>query len=142
MSFAEGGGAVLQTVLSLLMAAGAVAFALLAALAAAGRADLRLAAAAFGVAMLAMGVDELAGALVAGWVPRGRPPTARVGRLVSLGAGLVLVSTGVVLIGLAWLPRPVLLVAVAVFVAGFALLLVGSHDRRRTEAARGGPDAE
>ena len=134
---------VLQTVLSLLMAAGAVAFALLAVLAAAGLADPRLAGAAFGVAVLAMGVDELAGAVVAGWVPRGRwqtppggRPTARAGRLSSLGAGLVLVSTGVVFIGVAWMPRPVLLAAVAVFVVGFALLLVGSYDRRQAEAGR------
>jgi hypothetical protein len=140
---------VFQTVLSLLMAAGAVAFALLAVLAAAGLADPRLAGAAFGVAVLAIGVDELAGVVVAGWVPRGRwqppqggRPTARVGRLLSLGAGLALVSTGVVFTGVAWMPRPVLLVAVAVFVVGFALLLVGSYDRRRAEAARGGPDAE
>src|SRR5579883_1725262 len=111
----------MQIVLSLLMTAGGLAFALLAVLAVAGLADPRLAGAAFGVAVLAMGVDELAGALVAGWVPRGRwqpppggRPAARVGRLLSLGAGLGLVSTGVVFIGVAWMPRPVLLMAVAV----------------------------
>jgi hypothetical protein len=80
-----------------------------------------------------------AGAVAA--APGGRPG-ARAGRLSSLGAGLVLGSTGAVSIGFAWVPRPVLLAAVAVFVAGFALLLAGSYDRRRAEAARGGPNAE
>lgn len=63
---------VLQAVLSRLMAAAGLAFVLLAVLAGAGLADPRLAAAAFGVAVLAAGADEVAGALVAGWVPRGR----------------------------------------------------------------------
>lgn len=136
-------------VVSLLMVAGGVAFGILAVLAATGLVDPLLAATAFGIAMLAMGVDELAGALVAGWVPRGcwqpspgRRPTARVGRLVSLGAGLVHAATGVVFIGIGWMPRPVLLAAVAVFVAGFVLLVAGSYDRRRAEAARAGTDAE
>src|SRR5262249_50749211 len=80
----------LRKTILLLMGAAGVAFALLAVLAAAGLADPRLAAAAFGVAVLAAGADEILGALVAGWVPRGRwrpPPggrrAARVGRLSS-----------------------------------------------------------
>ena len=133
----------------LVMAAGAVAFALLAVLAAAGLADPRLAAAACGVTWLAMGADELAGALIADWArgrwtpPAGGGPAVREGRLSSLGWGLVLVSAGALLIGLDRVPLTARLVGVAVFVVGFALGLVGqSYDRRRAAAARGGPDAE
>src|SRR5438046_2346687 len=119
----------LRKTILLLMAAGGVAFAVLAVLAAAGLADPRLAAVAFGVALIAMGADELAG--------------ARAGRLSSLGWGLVLVSAGALLIALDRVPLTARLVGVAVFAAGFALGLVGqSYDRRRAEAARGGPDAE
>jgi hypothetical protein len=138
-----------QVVIRVVTAAGAVAFALLGVLAAAGLADPRFAAAAFGVALLAVGADEVAGALVAGW-PRGRrgPPAGgrpplREGRLSSLGWGLSLVSAGSLLIGLDRVPVTARLAAVAVFVAGFALGVVGqSYDRRRAEAARGGPDAD
>ena len=57
----------LRKTILLLMGAAGVALAHLAVLAAAGLADPRLAAAAFGVALLAMGADELAGALAADW---------------------------------------------------------------------------
>src|SRR5205823_2405131 len=109
----------------------------------------RLADAAFGVALLAVGADGVAGALVADWprgwwksLPGGRP-TVRVGRLSSLGWGLLFGSVGALLIGLDRVPLPARLVALAVSVVGLALGLVGGfYDRRRAEAARGGPDAE
>jgi hypothetical protein len=133
----------------LLMAAGGAAFVLLAVPAAAGLAGPRLAVAAFGVAMLAAGADGVAGALVADWPrgwwqpPPGGRPAVRVGRLSSLGGGLVLGSAGALLIGLDRVPPPARLVAVAVLVVGLALALVGGpSDRRRADAARGGPDAE
>jgi hypothetical protein len=139
---------VLRKTIFMLMGAGAVAFAILAVLAAAGLADPRLAAAAFGVALLAGGVDGVAGALVPDW-PRGwEPPAAgrpavRVGRLSSLGGGLALVSAGALLIGLDRVPLTARWAAVAVFMTGSALALVGgSSDRRRAGAARGGPDTE
>jgi hypothetical protein len=130
------------------MGAAGMTFALLAVLAATGLADPRLAAAAFGLALLAAGADGVAGALVAGWPrepwappPGGRP--VRAGRLSSLVWGLVLGSVGALLIGLDRVPQPSRLVAGAVAVVGLALTLVGqSYDRRRVEAARGGPDAE
>lgn len=147
IEFGEGGGGVSHVMLSLLIATAGLAFVFLALLAAAGLVDPRFAAVAFGIAALDAGVDEVAGALVAGWAPLGRwpaggRPEARLGWLGSLGFGVVLVSTGVVLIGLAWMPQPVLLVAVAVFVAGFALLIGGSYDRGRAASARGSPDAQ
>ena len=139
----------LRKAILLLMATGGAAFVLLVVLATAGLADPRLAAAAFGVALLAMGADELAGARAADWPrgwgepPAGGRPAVREGRLSSLGWGLVLVSAGALLIGLDRVPLTARLVALAVFVVGFALGLVGqSYDRRRAEAARGGPDAE
>ncbi len=139
----------LRKAILLLMAAAGLAFALLAVLAAAGLADPRLAAAAFGVALLSAGADELAGDRGADWArgwwtpPAGGGPVGREGRLSSLGWGLSLVSAGALLIGLDRVPLTARLVGVAVFVVGFALGLVGqSYDRRRAAAARGGPDAE
>src|SRR4051794_4104742 len=94
----------LRKAVLLLIGAAGVAFALLAVLAATGLADPRLAAAAFGVALLAAGADGVAGGLVAGWPrgwwepPAGGRPAVREGRLPSLGWGLVLVSAGALLI--------------------------------------------
>src|SRR5439155_21171318 len=80
-----------------------------------------------------------------GWwtPPPGGRPAVRAGRLSSLGSGLLIGSVGALLIGLDRVPPPARLVAGAVSVVGLALALVGgSYDRRRAEAARGGPDAE
>jgi hypothetical protein len=102
----------------------------LAVLGAAGLLDPRFAVAAFGAAMLAAGVDELAGVVVARWVPLGQwppggRPAARMERLSSLGGGLVLVSTGTLLMGFAWMPAPILVAAGALLAVGFVLALLG-----------------
>jgi hypothetical protein len=133
---------VLQTVFLLLVSTGGVAFAILAVLAATGLADPRLGAAAFGVTLLAAGADEIAGALVTDWVRR--PWKLSPGRRLSaIGAGLVLGSAGEQMIALDRVPLPARLAAVAVFVVGFVLILAGQvYERRRAEAARGGPGAE
>ncbi|HEY3969256.1 MAG TPA: hypothetical protein VGM05_32190 [Planctomycetaceae bacterium] len=137
----------LQVVLSVLLTAGGLTFIPLAVLGAAGLVDPRFAAVAFGVTLLAAGADELTGVVVAGWVPLGqwppggRPTTARLARLSSLGGGLVFLSTGTLLIGIgfACMPPPVLLAAGAVYLLGFALALLGCrHDSR--DKARGGHD--
>ncbi len=135
-----------KTILMLMGVAG-VSFGILAILAAAGLADPRFAAVAFGIAMLAAGVDGIAGATVAGWPrepwaassgSRAAPP----GWMSSLGYGFVLVATGMVFITFDWVPRAVLLGPGAMFVVGLAFTLVGQyHDERRAEMARGGPDA-
>jgi hypothetical protein len=125
---------VLRIVILLLISVGGLSFAVLAVLAATGLADPRFAAAAFGVALLAAGANDIADVLIADWVsvalppPPGDPPA---GRLSSLGAGLVLVSTGMLLIGLDHVPLATRWAEVWVFLLGFALILVGqSVDRR------------
>ena len=139
---------VLRVVIFLPMATAGAAFVLLVVLVTAGLADPRLAAAAFGVAVLAASAHEFAGALVADWASPGwTPPPGsrpiRAGRLSYLGSGLLLGSWGALLIGLGRVPLPARLVALAGIVVGLALALVGeSYDRRRAEAARGVPDAE
>ena len=137
---------VLRGVIFILMSASCAAFVLLVVLAAAGLVDPRLAAAAFGTAYLTVGADGVAGALVADWprVPWNPPPgrpTVPAGRQSSLGFGLSIGPLGALLIGLDRMPPPARLVAVAVFVVGLVLAVVGqSGDWRRDEAAaRGGP---
>ncbi|MFL5241069.1 MAG: hypothetical protein ACJ8FY_03090 [Gemmataceae bacterium] len=130
------------------MAAASAAFVVLAVLGATGRANPRLAAAAFGVAVVAAGASEIAGAVVADWprVALNSPPGSRpvpAGRLSSLGSGLLLGSWGALLIGLDGVPLPARLAAVALLMVGLVLALVGqSQDRRRAEAARGSPATE
>ncbi len=136
------GSTVLQVGFKLVMTVACAAFFPLAVLAAAGLADPRFASAAFGVAMLAVGADGIAGALVAEW-PRGwwEPPAndrpaVWIGRLSSLGSGLLIASAGVLLIGLDQVPLTARLVGSVVFLVGFALLLVGGYyDRRQAGEA-------
>jgi hypothetical protein len=125
---------VLRIVILLLISVGGLSFAVLAVLAATGPADPRFAAAAFGVALLAAGANEIADVLVADWMSVALPPPPgdrSPGRLSSFGAGLVLVSVGGLMIGLDRVPLAIRWAAVAVIVLGFAFILVGqSVDRR------------
>jgi hypothetical protein len=138
----------LRVVIFVPMVTALAAFVLLVVLGMAGLADPRLAAAAFGIAVLAASAHQIAGALGADWAsPEWTPPPAarpvRAGRLSYLGSGLLLGSWGALLIGIGRVPLPARLVALAGMAVGLALALVGvSYDRRRAEAARRVPDAE
>ena len=139
---------VLRVVIFVPMVTALAAFVLLVVLGMAGLVDPRLAAAAFGIAVLAASAHQIAGALGADWSsPEWTPPPAarpvRAGRLSYIGSGLLLGAWGALMIGLDRVPLPARLVAVAVLVVGLVLAMVGeSHDRRRAEVSPRVPGAE
>jgi hypothetical protein len=96
-----------------------------------------------GIALAALGLDGICGALMPRWErpwwkpPGSRPPTVRVGRLSSFGFGIMFGAVGMSFLGYGSLPGPAILALVGAFLVGCALALVGGkYDSRRAKEGR------